>query len=492
MQSQQIEWGGKSMDIEQYDIRTSSRRVFRRCFRKWGFTSSMRDNLQRIGAEQNINFWFGSGIHFPMEDYFGWNKFGDPRRAFKAYYNAFKPEDRPEGADLHYELGLAMLTYFLEWYPKHNADMQFETLWFTDENMPVPAWAEGAHPAVEEDFTLDLGLKVLVNAVTGKIIKEWEPTIDKLFTDECFVNKDSNPLTPEEISPNDTNTIYQLYQAETMPNMFEQDVTTYTTIQVKIIPICYHGTMDRIVVDRYGRWWILDYKTAKGADTKKLETDDQISAYMWAAEQKYQHTIYGFIYLQLTKDVAKPPKRLKDGSLSVDKKQKTTYFLFKEEVLKDYGSVQKAPNKLIEMLNHLADMETAEGDRFIRWDFVQRNDAQKIATYNNIMAEARMMIDMHLFLFPNPTRDCGWDCPFREMCIAMDQGREADVKSMLETEFQVRDDKIEHNKDAWRDKIVWPTTPLEAAAIDDVDLKPANIFNIELPEEYYSNNYEEE
>ena len=55
----------------QFNIRTSDRRVFRRCLRKWDYQSSLRQNLTRKGTEQNINFWFGSAIHFCMEDYHG-------------------------------------------------------------------------------------------------------------------------------------------------------------------------------------------------------------------------------------------------------------------------------------------------------------------------------------------------------------------------------------------------------------------------------------
>jgi len=482
------------MEVERYDIRTSSRRVFRRCLRKWGLQSSMRMGLQRKGAETNINFWFGTAIHFAMEDYFGYNKFGDPRRAFKAYYASFKTNDLPEGAEDHYELGLAMLTYFLEWYPKHNNDMQFKTLWFNEQDQAVDPGTPGARPAVEEAFLFDLGYKVLVNAVTGKMVKEWAPETDKLFNETEFIADASAPALPKEvIMTSDKTTVYQLLKVTEDKNelSYAFNTNTWETELVKIVPICYHGTMDKLVVDRFGRWWILDYKTAKGADTKKLETDDQISSYMWAAEQRYQHPFYGFVYLQLTKDVAKPPKRLKNMALSVDKKQKTTYYLFREEVLKDYGTIQKAPNAIVEMLNHLADMEEPEGDRFIRWDFVTRNDNQKRATYNNIMAETKMMITTDLFLYPNPTRDCGWDCPFRSICIAMDKGEE-DIQALIDMEFMVRDDTLEHNDDNWKDNIKWPETPLEAAAIDDVDLKPANIFNIELPEKYYNNTDEED
>jgi hypothetical protein len=478
------------MEIERYDIRTSSRRVFRRCFRKWGYQSSMRMGLERRGAETNINFWFGTAIHFAMEDYFGYNKFGDPRRAFKAYYASFKEEDLPEAAPAHYELGLAMLTYFLEWYPKHNADMQFKTIWFNDKDEMVPENTPGARPAVEEEFLFDLGYKVLVNIDTNKMIKEWDPLTDRLYdTSTPILDGREIPLTRVDIQIRESDTVYHLIHVnEPHPDFgYQLGESVFDMQRVKIVPICYHGTMDKLVVDRFGRWWILDYKTAKGADTAKLETDDQISSYMWAAEQRFQHKFHGFIYLQLTKDVAKPPKVLKDGSLSTDKKQKTTHALYKAELLKRFGEVKKAPNKYIEMLNNLAMMEEPEGDRFIRWDFVTRNDEQKLATYKNILAETKMMLDTSLHLFPNPTRDCGWDCPFREACIATDQGRFTDAEDFIHNGFQRRGDTLEHNDDDWKKNIKWPDTPMEAAAIDDVDLRPVNIFNIELPDSYYSN-----
>ena len=441
-----------------FHIRTSGRRTFRRCLRKWGFQSSMRQNLERIGSETNIHFWFGSAIHFAMEDYFGYNKFGDPRRAYKAYYAAFK--EKPEAADSYFDLGLAMLTYFLEWYPKHNRDMEFETLWLDANNQQTLAFSEGSRPAIEESFTLDLGIKLIVNKKTNKLIE---------------------PLTAESEKRLIRYTI------------LDTEVIKYTgvneeyTIDVVIVPVCYHGTMDRIVVDKYGRWWILDYKTAKGADTNKLETDDQISAYCWAAEQWYQHTIHGFIYLQLTKDVAKEPRRLKDGSLSVEKKQKTTYQLFRTEVLKDYTEVKKAPSKIIEMLNHLATLDTPEGDRFIRWDLVTRSDAQKIATYHHIMGEVNQMINPDLYLYPNPTRDCMWDCDFRSTCIQMDNGEAELAMCELMLNYAARSDTNESNHDNWKEDIKWPDSPQEAAALDDADLRP-DLFNIILPSEYLEGN----
>lgn len=436
--------------LERLTVRTSERRVFRRCLRKWGFQSSKRRNLQRKGTEQNIKFWFGAGIHFAMEDYFGYNRFGDPVKAFQAYYAAFPAYDRPEGADEHYYLGLGMLEYFREWYPKHNQVYGFETVWLMPDGTEVEPGTPGARPLVEESFLLDLGLK-------------------------CWIRDDTEEIVPDRMVQFAGDSAYIVEPGVLDP------------IPVRQIPIMYHGTLDRVVRDRLGRWWIMDYKTAKSADTNKLDTDDQISAYMWAAEQWFEHPIYGFMYVQLTKDVAKPPKRLVNGGISVDKKQKTTYNLVRQEIIKLYGDVRRAPANVIEYLNWLAEQETPEGDRFIRWDAVTRTREQKISTYYHILAETKMMIDPDLYLFPNPTRDCIWDCPFREACIMIDKGQHEQAERWLQLEFEQRPKEEEGNVQEWRERIPWPDQQNSEATrtmLDQIELSASQTLNIILPDKY--------
>lgn len=446
-------------DISRYTIRTSGRRVFRRCMRKWGFQSSMKMNLERKGTEQNIHFWFGSAIHFAMEEYFGYNRFGDLTKAFQAYYASFPPADRPMAADQHYFLGLGMLDYFKEWYPKHNEQYGFQTVWLDENKQEVEPGTAGAKPLIEGSFMLDLNYEVWVDEATEKIIRVKEE--DVLTDDEGRLYL-VGPINADD--PFTENRIYIL------------KVKTY-----------YHGTLDRVVRDRLGRWWIMDWKTAKSADTNKLDTDDQISAYLWAAEQWYGRKFHGFVYVQLTKDVAKPPKRLTNGALSVDKKQKTSYGLVKAAIIKDYGEVRKAPVKVMEFLNNLAAEESPEGDRFIRWDLVTRNDEQKISTYRNIMAEVKLMSDPDLYLFPNPTRDCIWDCDFRDACLMMERGQTDEAMKWLKLGFEPRPREEDGNIENWRVNIPWPELD-QGKAIgalnDEMELDASRIMNVILPEKY--------
>ena len=405
-------------NISHFTIRTSDRRTFRRCLRKWDFQSSLRGNWQHIGTEQNINFWFGSAIHFSMEDYHGENKFGDPRKAFWAYYQAFPTDELPMGAEAHYELGMAMLSYYLTWYKRHNDVTGFETALVDPEthqlyNPHQVKKTDKMEYAVEQSFILPLNTYVAVD-VNGKIRKAF------------FNVQDSSCIS-----------------------------FTYNGVECDIVPICYHGTMDRIVCDKYGRYWILDYKTAKGADTNKLDTDDQISAYLWAFEKWFGIKPYGFIYLQLTKEAVQEPKRLKNGELSVDKKQKTTYSLLKQEIINDYGTVNAAPDKLIQFLNHMASIESPEGDRFIRWDFVKRTPEQIKSTEEHIIGELRHMLWEDLYCYPTPTRDCIWDCPCRDLCLALDRKDEVAVNEFMQN-FEQRPRNEDGNLDPWRENIPWP------------------------------------
>lgn len=403
-------------NISHFTIRTSDRRTFRRCLRKWDFQSSLRGNWQHKGTEQNINFWFGSAIHFSMEDYHGENRFGDPRKAFWAYYQAFPTDELPMGAEAHYELGMAMLSYYLTWYKRHNDVTGFETAYVDPETHQLfdphtTKKTASMNYAVEQSFILPLNTWVAID-VDGNIAETY------------FVE------------PEDKNIVI--------------DGKVHD-----VVPVCYHGTMDKIVCDKYGRYWILDYKTAKGADTNKLDTDDQISAYLWAFEKWFGIRPYGFIYLQLTKEAVQEPRRLKNGELSIDKKQKTTYSLLKQEIINDYGSVKDAPDKLIQFLNHMASIESPEGDRFIRWDFVKRTPEQIVSTEEHILGELRQMLWKDLYCYPSPTRDCIWDCPCRDLCLAMDRKDETAISEFM-VNFEQRPRNEDGNLDPWRENIPWP------------------------------------
>jgi RecB family exonuclease len=356
--------------MEFYEVHTSDRIAYKRCRRKWAFSSPLRYHIIPAQEAENIHLWFGTGIHFALEDFKGYHRFETPMDALEAYYGACT--NKPEGAEEYLELGIKMLEHFIRW-EKHRE--KFKTVWI-----------EGV-PQVECRFALELSD---LSEAAGK-------------------------------------------------------------------PVIYRGTLDRLAIDEEGGYWIEDYKTAKTIDTYKLATDPQINAYIWAAEQYFQIDIQGVIYTQLAKKAPKNPVILSNGTLSVNKNQSTTHHKYREELLKIYPDGD-FPVKYVEFLNTLLENETPEGDGFIRRDKVYRNHDVKLSTYNHIIDEVKEMIELKLPLYPNPTRDCAWDCPYRELCILMEEG--GDWLYQMENFYIEKPEQDE----TWRSRIRWPEEKEESNA----------------------------
>jgi hypothetical protein len=89
---------------------------------------------------------------------------------------------------------------------------------------------------------------------------------------------------------------------------------------------------------------------------------------------------------------------------------------------------------------------------FIKRSLVRRNAYAIAMEEAKIMAEVREMVDTELPLYPSPDRDCFFMCPFREPCLAMDDG--SDFQHLINTMFQERT-KVP----AWRNRVKWPAIP---------------------------------
>jgi len=358
-------------------IHTYDRISFLRCRRRWDLESPLRKGLAPKGGEAQLAPWFGSGIHFALEDLHGWKRFSSAAEALEAYYKSFPEAERPIDSEATLQLAKDMLAYYQVWLQDKD---DYRTLWYDGQ------------PQVEVKFQIP---------------------IPELNSD--------------------------LTQA---PKIFAE------------------GTFDRVVLDAYGRVWLMDYKTAKIFDTNKLETDLQISTYLWAAEQWYRPLrrvdqkakvpVEGMIYLQMKKEAPAEPRVLKNGGFSTDKRQRTTYKLYYKALMERFKNHRNIPSFYGEVLEGLLGEESPEGDRYIRWDQVLRNPTFRQSVYQHLVAQAREMLNPNVAIYPSPTRDCIWDCPFRVACIAMDDG--SDWEYMLGGELEKRRDPRD-----WRKRIVFPT-----------------------------------
>ena len=125
-------------------IRTSERSLFKRCRRLWGWLSPVRLGLQVREAPDY--FWYGTGFHFAMEDFHGYNRYGHAGKAFLAYVEACKQSNQLPSTWRDFEpLGLGMLSY----YSDH---------WLRNRDVKQTLYVDGK-PQVEVNASIDLGLR---------------------------------------------------------------------------------------------------------------------------------------------------------------------------------------------------------------------------------------------------------------------------------------------------------------------------------------------
>lgn len=229
------------------------------------------------------------------------------------------------------------------------------------------------------------------------------------------------------------------------------------SIPVEGIANPFTGTFDRVVEDRYGNIWILDYKFMKTIETEKLENDFQVTHYLWAANQLYGK-VEGLVYLQFAKVLPVGPERLKrvgkDGQakFSQDKSAPMTRALYEATLLGEFGTV---PDEYVDHLNWLSMQESADGDGLIRRSIVRRGSTF-LATHEwNVRAQAAEMTFPQLAIYPSPSAACKY-CPFRAPCLAKQD--DADYEFLLRENFTNREDQRD-----WQDAIVAPEKAAPAA-----------------------------
>lgn len=127
-------------------IRTSERLLFRRCRRLWGWNSPLKMNLE-VKSRPDY-FWFGTGMHYALEDYHGVNTYGHPSRAFLAYVKA--TQEIGEAPDTWMELsrlGYDMMAYYADYWLKARG------------RDPLATFVHNGIPQTEVRFEIELPIR---------------------------------------------------------------------------------------------------------------------------------------------------------------------------------------------------------------------------------------------------------------------------------------------------------------------------------------------
>ncbi len=148
-------------------IRTSDRSTRRRCKRLWGWSSHLGRGLE--STIPALPLWIGTGFHYGLEDYHGYQHYGTGAEAFAAFVDACRrtpeiklPDDWEEGL----ELAAAMLDYYTQW---EISRPKYETLWI-----------DGI-PQVEIDFEIELPFDATKFGYDRVL---YRGTFDRIATDE--------------------------------------------------------------------------------------------------------------------------------------------------------------------------------------------------------------------------------------------------------------------------------------------------------------------
>lgn len=125
-------------------VRTSDRMLFKRCRRLWGWMSHLKMGLSI--KEEADYFWFGSGMHYALEDYHGYNYYGHPGRAFLAYAEATRAIGKlPSTYSDLMPVGLGMMCYYADYW--------------LGTREPLHTYFVKNVPQVEINALIDLGVK---------------------------------------------------------------------------------------------------------------------------------------------------------------------------------------------------------------------------------------------------------------------------------------------------------------------------------------------
>lgn len=161
-----------------------------------------------------------------------------------------------------------------------------------------------------------------------------------------------------------------------------------------------------------------------------LDVDEQMTAYAWAVERLYGEVPEKIVYNVIVKSFPTTPAVLKNGRLSKDKGQSTTYSLYRRAIVdlgldvNDYGDMLEHLDRT-GWSNYFSRVESSrnlsEIEAFDRRASVKIRDIQRI------------LEDPEHEAYPSPSSFTCSYCAYLGACKAKDDGGDAEV--ILESRF---------------------------------------------------------
>lgn len=401
-------------------IHNSDRGSFKRCRRYWNWNSPARQNLTLRADVYGISvpLWFGTGIHWALEQYYQPGLRHDPVEAWKTWY------------DVQWRGGLVTEEWLDRVYDLKPHPFRQTTVPAPED---IPTWMvrgledilpDPDHAEFEELY--ELGINMML------FYKEWSEKNDD-FTVLMVEHDFSVPIWD-----------YENHQILKMRDLRE-DSPNYG----KILEVHARGRNDAVVYrESTGKISIGDYKTAaKIGDEyfEKLESDEQITSYLWAAQIEAQYydlpykgqPLEEVIYTVLRKAYPKPPTVLKNGMFSVDRENESCSY----EMLQNFIASNLPGVSLTEKQQNYLDWLKDLGDeQFIIRKYGRRNQHELSNAGKRIYLESLDMLSPHIRIYPNITNDFKClHCQFRVPCLAQEDG--SDWQQIISDNYTVNKDR---------------------------------------------------
>lgn len=194
------------------------------------------------------------------------------------------------------------------------------------------------------------------------------------------------------------------------------------------IAITYGGRVDALVEDiERGGYWVFDWKTASElrATSDMLEFDDQVTSYVWSLREGLNIDIKGFIYVEIRKAYPQPPKKLarvrNGASFSQDKRQPTTYQVYRDYVMAE-DPVGFGQGCYVDFLEYLRTDSNAA--KFHQRFEIRKTPEQIKNVGRNIALEAADMVDDNLRIYPSFGRFSCPSCAYKSPCSMVEDGND--------------------------------------------------------------------
>ena len=171
-------------------------------------------------ATTALPLWVGTGIHFALEDFHGYNVYDHPRKAFLAYVAACRKTPRfvmPDNWEAEASMVLSMMDYYPKWLETREP---LQTFMFDGVPQVEVAWEVDLGPMPIHTFAGDAGFEV---TTLGELARKWG----------------------------------------------------YSKVTVA-------GRFDRVVIDEHQRLWVWELKSAKKMRVLHFMNDLQVTMYAWA------------------------------------------------------------------------------------------------------------------------------------------------------------------------------------------------------------------